>query len=104
MFRGEYHKEDGSIIAVAIKRLPNLPYNESKTMDFNREVNIMRRLDHPNIVKIINFVPDPVAIIMEYMRYTSFDKYLSYYKPNLTTQVLLKFAKNIANVSIMLYL
>lgn len=82
---------------VAIKKLHHL--TDSNIIDFHREINIMKRLDHPHIVKIINFVDTPVAIIMEYMKYTSLEKYLSIHKADLTTKKLLEFARDIASVS-----
>lgn len=79
--------------------------NNNLLKDFIREIDIMKRLDHPNIVKIINFVQEPeVAIIMEFIKYRSFLTYLKCYnKPNLTTQLLLKYAKDIASVSLFVY-
>lgn len=103
VYRGEYIKNDGTFVAVAIKHLTTLPTNDranndskANIIDFKREIAIMKRLDHPNIVKIINFVEESSAIIMEYVQFTSFEKYLAYYKPNLTTPTLLRFARDIA--------
>lgn len=96
VFKGQYEYEDKSVL-VAIKRLNATP-NRSALKDFEREINIMKALEHPNIVKIITWMDAPeVMIVMEYMRHHSFLIYLSSHSPTLTTLRLLKFAKDIAS-------
>jgi serine/threonine protein kinase len=64
-----------------------------------------QRLNHPNIVKILGFVDNPrIVIVMEHIKHSSFDKYLCSKAPNITTQILLKFAKDIASVSMIILL
>lgn len=68
--------------------------------DFMREIEIMETLDHPNIVKIKHWIQKPFCIIMEYLEGGSFLVYLKSRKPNLTNQILLGFALDIARVSL----
>lgn len=91
----EYHS--GAAVDVAIKRLKHIPDKDS-LKDFQREIEIMRGLDHPNIVKIITstLIPE-ILIVMEYVRHHSFLVYLSSHSPLLTTMHLLRFAKDIAS-------
>ena len=75
--------------------------SDTQFKDFQREAKIMKTLDHENIVKIYGFLYDPKPmIIMEFIRDGSLLVYLSYHRPNLTVNHLLKFAKNIASVSL----
>jgi serine/threonine protein kinase len=68
--------------------------------DFLREAQIMRQLEHENIVKIYEFREDtPMLIIMEYVSQGSLQTYVSSNRPNLRVEDLLHFASNIANVS-----
>lgn len=96
VFRGQYEYES-NIMEVAIKRLKATP--DMKTLqDFDREIKIMKNLQHPNIVKIITWMDQPhILIVMEYVRHRSFLMYLHSQSPLLTTQRLLKFAKDIAS-------
>lgn len=61
-------------------------------------IYIFQRLDHPNIVKIKHWVDEPFSIVMEYVESGSFLAYLSFSKPDLTDEKLLKFALDIAKV------
>lgn len=93
----EYADESGKAVDVAIKRLKNIP-DEKAQKDFKREIDIMRGLEHPNIVKIIASTLKPdILIVMEYVRHHSFLVYLSSHSPLLTTLHLLNFAKDIAS-------
>lgn len=96
VFKGQYECEDKSIV-VAIKRLNATP-SKRALRDFEREINIMKQLEHPNIVKILTWMDAPeIMIVMEYMRHHSFSIYLSAHSPSLTTKRLLHFAKDIAS-------
>lgn len=96
VFRGQLEYES-TIKQVAIKQFKTTP-DKNSLKDFEREIKIMQSLQHPNIVKIITWMQYPsVLIIMEYMRHGSFHMYLSAHSPSLTTQRLLKFAKDIAS-------
>lgn len=96
VYRGQYEYES-DIKEVAIKRLKATP-DANMLRDFEREIKIMQGLQHPNIVKIITWMDQPqILIVMEYVRHRSFLMYLSSQSPLLTTQRLLKFAKDIAS-------
>lgn len=96
VFRGQLEYES-NIKQVAIKKFKTTP-DKNSLKDFEREIKIMQSLQHPNIVKIITSMHHPsILIIMEYMRHGSFHMYLSVHSPSLTTQRLLKFAKDIAS-------
>lgn len=96
VFKGQYEYEDNSTV-VAIKRLNATPSRRA-LRDFEREIKIMKSLEHPNIVKIITWMDAPeVMIVMEYMRHYSFSIYLSAHSPSLTIKRLLRFAKDIAS-------
>ncbi|XP_061389403.1 tyrosine-protein kinase hopscotch [Musca vetustissima] len=90
-----YNSPNNAREYVAIKtlksaRAPQLSY------DFMREIEIMESLDHPNIVKIKHWIQRPFCIIMEYLESGSFLVYLTSKKPNLTNEILLGFALDIA--------
>lgn len=94
--RGQY-EYDSKIMQVAVKRLKATP-DPNVIQDFEREIAIMQKLKHPNIVKIITGMIEPqIIIIMEFVRHRSFLMYLIAQSPSLTTQSLLKFAKDIAS-------
>ncbi|KAH8386967.1 hypothetical protein KR093_003757, partial [Drosophila rubida] len=94
VYRGEleYHDKDRPTEQVAIKKLKTVQV----TNDFIREIDIMRTLDHPNVVKFKYWAEKSLSIIMEYFEYGSFIVYLSSRKPSLTNARLLAFALDIA--------
>ncbi|XP_034487752.1 tyrosine-protein kinase hopscotch [Drosophila innubila] len=94
VFRGEveYHDRSRPTEQVAIKKLKTVQV----TNDFIREMDIMRKLDHPNVVKFKYWAEKSLSIIMEYFEFGSFIVYLSSRKPSLTNARLLDFALDIA--------
>lgn len=100
MYRGQLENEDNTVTTVAVKSF--LPAQDPKLeADFIQELKIMKMLNHPNIVKIIGCVEDPqINIIMEYVKHRSFIMYIHAQRPNLTNRRLLKFAADIALVSL----
>lgn len=94
VFRGQYEYEN-DVREVAVKRLTKDSKGDD-LKDFQREINIMLELQHPNIVKIITIIDSPLSVVMEYVKHHSFLVYLSS-RPTLTIQRLLKFAKDIAS-------
>jgi serine/threonine protein kinase len=84
---------------VAIKRLLHINSNDKAAFrDFIREAELMKQLQHENIVKIYGFLDNPLIIIMEYMP-MSLLNYLSIHKSSLRVENLLRFAEDIAKVS-----
>lgn len=94
VFRGQMEDIDENVTPVAVKTFNT---SAGKLADFEREFKIMQRLNHPNIVKIIAYLDDPVSIVMEFVEHRSFLMYLNSRAPTLTTQMLLKFARDIAS-------
>ncbi|EDV99841.1 tyrosine-protein kinase hopscotch [Drosophila grimshawi] len=88
----EYYDKDRPKEQVAIKKLKPMQV----TKDFEREMSIMRKLDHPNVVKFKYWAERSLSIIMEYFEFGSFVVYLKSYKPTLTNTRLLNFALDIA--------
>lgn len=97
VYRGQQEYDD-SVTEVAIKQFNVFSGIPDKNLlrDFEREIKIMQTLRHPNIVKIITYIEHPTSIIMEFIKHRSFLVYLITNGPSLTTQRLLKFAKDIA--------
>ncbi|XP_055375626.1 tyrosine-protein kinase hopscotch [Condylostylus longicornis] len=98
VYRGVIHySHNRGSKKVAIKTLKP-DFHKHLSEDFEREINIMKSLDHPNIVKILKWNKRPqISIIMEFVECGSFIIYLSSQKPNLTNDILLNFALDIAN-------
>ncbi|ALC49431.1 hop, partial [Drosophila busckii] len=88
----EYDDKNRPKEQVAIKKLRSMQVTE----DFLREIEIMRALNHPNVVKFKYWAIKSQSIIMEYFEFGSFIVYLSSHKPSLTDARLLAFALDIA--------
>ncbi|XP_050332636.1 tyrosine-protein kinase hopscotch [Bactrocera neohumeralis] len=89
-----YKKPDKAPEKVAVKTLK--PEMATNIKDFLRESEIMRGLEHENIVKIKYSIEKPICIIMEFVSGGSFNVYLRSQRPNLTNKRLLHFAHDIA--------
>nr|XP_014102443.1 tyrosine-protein kinase hopscotch [Bactrocera oleae] len=89
-----YKKADKAPEKVAVKTMKTVMPTNIK--DFLRESEIMRGLEHENIVKIKYSIEKPFYIIMEYVSGGSFHVYLRSQRPNLTNKRLLHFAHDIA--------
>lgn len=85
------HKEKYSKVAVKF-----LYEKNTVAVDFEREIAIMLKLEHRNIVRIIAHLSEPKSIIMEYVEHRSFLMYLSSMAPNLENTQLMMFSKDIA--------
>lgn len=93
VYRGQLEDYEEKITKVAVKA-----FNSTLTLnaDFEREFEIMCKLDHPNIVRIIARIQEPKSIIMEYVEHRSFLMYLNSKAPILTHHQLMMFSKDIA--------
>ncbi|XP_015930975.1 tyrosine-protein kinase JAK2 [Parasteatoda tepidariorum] len=80
---------------VAVKQIR---YSEGFTMkDFQREINILKQLCHPNIVTIIGLVEDPdIMLVMEYIRSGNLLDYVKRLKDEVSHTQMLCFAVGIA--------
>ncbi|XP_044747142.1 tyrosine-protein kinase hopscotch [Coccinella septempunctata] len=80
---------------VAVKKLKTSGISSS-LQDFEREINIMKTLQHPNIIEILGVVRDPeILLIMEFVPHGSLQSYLKIYKDSLHTKQLLNYALDI---------
>lgn len=81
---------------VAVKKLKSSALG-SCLQDFEREIDIMQNLKHPNIVEIFGVLKNPeISLVMEFVQHGSLQSYLKIHKESLTMQTLLKYALDIA--------
>lgn len=108
-FYGEVYKgtleylgdKDSEPRQVAVKKLKTSAVSTC-IQDFEREISIMKTLKHPNIVEILGVLQEPeVSLVMEFVQHGSLQSYLKIYRESLSTKQLLKYALDIAEVSIM---
>ncbi|XP_013776331.1 tyrosine-protein kinase JAK2-like [Limulus polyphemus] len=82
---------------VAVKRIKRSNLTDCALKDFCRETEIMKNLQHKNIVEIKGVVEEPeMMLVMEFVEKGSLLAYLNMYKDHLTHQQLLKFASDVA--------
>ncbi|XP_020610474.1 tyrosine-protein kinase SYK-like isoform X1 [Orbicella faveolata] len=80
VLKGEYTKGNGEKIPVAVKKLKSEEMNNPKSEIFH-EAEVMMKLDHPNIVRIIGICQDPVVmLVMELAPEGPLHKYLKKHK------------------------
>ncbi|CAG2182883.1 unnamed protein product, partial [Oppiella nova] len=83
---------------VAVKRIKTVP-SDSQLRDMKREIEIMKKLSHKNIVEIKGFVEDltdaQTMLVMEYVELGSLVAYLRGNRSNKTVIPLAKFAIDI---------
>lgn len=93
--------ESINVIDVAIKKLRFHKADNPDQLrdDFKREIQIMRELEHPNIVKIFNYIEDRYMIVMEFVSRGSLINHLRQNCHNLKERTLIKFSLDIAKVS-----
>ncbi|XP_014205005.1 tyrosine-protein kinase hopscotch [Copidosoma floridanum] len=81
---------------VAVKKL-KMRAMEAELRDFEREIDIMKSLKHPNIVGILGIVLEPeVCLVMEFIEHGSLLTYLALYRERLTHKKLLGFGLDIS--------
>jgi len=101
-FYGEVYKgtleqdKDTEPQLVAIKKL-KMNAVATSLQDFEREINIMKSLKHPNIVEIKGVIQDPeISLVMEYVQHGCLQSYLKIHNDTLQEETLLKFAHDVA--------
>lgn len=81
---------------VAVKKLKTRAL-EADLRDFEREIEIMKTLKHPNVVEILGVISEPeVCLVMEFVKHGSLQSYLAIHRESLTHKRLLGFALDIA--------
>ncbi|XP_065205538.1 tyrosine-protein kinase hopscotch [Planococcus citri] len=99
VFKGmlqHWHAEEDAQ-KVAVKKLKTHTLTRDRLADFDREISIMKKLDHPNIVKIKGIIRDPeLCLVLEYIDHGSLRCYLNINRDRLGTLRLLKFALDVA--------
>jgi len=80
VLKGEYTKFNGEKIPVAVKKLKSEEINNPKS-EIMHEAEVMMKLDHPNIVRIIGICQDTtVMLVMELAPEGPLHKYLKKHK------------------------
>ncbi|XP_074036621.1 tyrosine-protein kinase hopscotch isoform X2 [Leptinotarsa decemlineata] len=99
VFKGTLECVDGDsedLRKVAVKKLKSSALS-SCLQDFEREINIMKSLKHPNIVEILGVLREPeISLVMEFVHHGSLQSYLKIYRELLQEAQLLKYALDIA--------
>ena len=101
VYKGVRTKSDGDWEEVAIKEIKETDTMSSQAHDdMEREVNLMKKLSHENIVKIRGVLADGAntIIVMEFIREGSLDRYLVVNKLNIDyPKQLFVYAQNIVD-------
>lgn len=85
---------------VAVKKLKTGAMS-SGLQDFEREIDIMKGLQHPNVVGILGVLREPeIALVMEFIEHGSLQSYLKIHRESLHIKQLLKYSLDIAEVSL----
>ncbi|XP_023229778.1 tyrosine-protein kinase JAK2-like [Centruroides sculpturatus] len=101
-FYGEVYKATltycaGCTAVVAVKRIKKSALSEENCRGLCQEIDIMRKLQHANIVEIKAFLEEPeIMLVMEYMKLGSLLAYLQMHKQKIERAQLLKFAADVA--------
>ncbi|XP_060536177.1 uncharacterized protein LOC132708084 [Cylas formicarius] len=100
VFKGQLEKTGSNgmeVKRVAVKRLKSSTESSLCLQDFEREIEIMKTLRHPNIVEILGVLRNPeIALVMEYVQHGSLQSFLKINKETLKAAQLLKFGLDIA--------
>lgn len=97
VYKGTLERMDCEAELVAVKKLRTDALSTTLA-DFEREINIMKTLEHPNVVQIKGVVQDPeVSLVMEFVQHGSLKSYLKIHHDKLLPEKhLLKFALDVA--------
>lgn len=97
VYKGTLERLDCEPELVAVKKLRTDALSTTLA-DFEREINIMKTLEHPNVVQIKGVVQEPeVNLVMEFVQHGSLKSYLQIHRDKLLPDKhLLKFALDVA--------
>lgn len=97
VYKGTLERLDCEAELVAVKKLRTDALSTTLA-DFEREINIMKTLEHPNVVQIKGVVHEPeVSLVMEFVQHGSLKSYLKIHHDKLLLDKhLLKFALDVA--------
>ncbi|KAG8222937.1 hypothetical protein J437_LFUL000232 [Ladona fulva] len=96
VYRGVLERDkDSEPEPIAVKKLKTSALL-SNMQDFEREIQIMKSLKHPNIVEIKGIIEEGGGLVMEFVKHGSLLSYLKINKETLTDLNLLKFAMDVA--------
>ncbi|KAK3911076.1 Tyrosine-protein kinase hopscotch [Frankliniella fusca] len=97
VYKGTLERLDSDAELVAVKKLRTDALSTTMA-DFEREINIMKTLEHPNVVQIKGVVHEPeVSLVMEFVQHGSLKSYLKIHHDKLLPDKhLLKFALDVA--------
>lgn len=92
VYEGVYRNQRGDRINVAVKTCKKDSTQEVKEK-FMSEAVLMKKLDHPHIVKLIGIIEeDPIWIVMELYPFGELGHYLEKHKSTLTVLTLIQFS------------
>ncbi|KAI5736172.1 hypothetical protein M8J76_000642 [Diaphorina citri] len=82
---------------VAVKKLKAQSGIDTSLHDFKREVDIMKSLQHKNVVVMIGVIQEPeFSLVMEYVPHGSLPSYINIHRDRLQLSQLIKYALDIA--------
>ncbi|XP_072217969.1 protein tyrosine kinase 2 beta, b [Leuresthes tenuis] len=101
VYDGMYKKANGERVNVAVKTCKDCSPDVMEK--FMSEAVIMKKLDHPHIVKLIGIIEDdPVWIVMELYQFGELGNYLTENKNKLTNMTLVLFSLQICKALVYL--
>ncbi|KAM4522284.1 protein tyrosine kinase 2 beta, b isoform 1-T4 [Odontesthes bonariensis] len=101
VYDGVYKKANGDRVNVAVKTCKDCSPDVMEK--FMSEAVIMKKLDHPHIVRLIGIIEDdPVWIVMELYQYGELGNYLTENKNKLTNMTLVLFSLQICKALVYL--
>ncbi|PON44186.1 Mitogen-activated protein kinase kinase kinase [Trema orientale] len=98
---GTVYKGNIRQMHVAIKMLPS--YGSKSQLDFQREVEIISRVRHPNVVTLIGMCPESRSIVYEYLKNGSLEDRLSCKENTIPWQIRTCIATEICSALIFLH-
>ncbi|TKR64267.1 hypothetical protein L596_024832 [Steinernema carpocapsae] len=96
VFTGSFKKSDSETVDVAVKKLKGM-MKKKQRLEFIREAKLMKRFDHPNIVRVFGVAiqEEPVMIVLELAAGGSLQGHLKAH-PETSIEQLLNYCKDAA--------